>query len=195
MGRTKPGDGRALRPMRHVQFLWRTQLGIDHDGSRWVVEQDSADGEERIELYRDGVQVAKATSPARFELPGARIEARIASGRVRRARLVTSSGARRMTPERGTAEHGRARFAERFPVASAVVAAVSFTIVVGAAILELPQLVELVTNLEPVRDRLGWSFVSPIRLPADWNVGITIAGVVASIERGWRFKHIPFVDE
>jgi len=181
--------------MRHVQFLWRTQLGVDHAGSRWVVEQDAADGEERIELYRDGIQVAKATSPARFDVPGGRIDAKIVSGQVRRARLVTPEGTRRLTPERGTAEHGRARFAERFPVASGIVAAVSLTIVVGAAILELPQLLQVVTHTEIVRDWLGWSFTSPIRLTVAWNVGITIAGVVASIERGWRFKHIPGIDE
>lgn len=195
MGRTKAGDGRALRPMRHVQFLWRTQLGIDHAGSRWVVEQDFGDGEERIDLFRDGIHVAKATSPARFDVPDGRIEAKIVSGQVRRARLVTPAGTQRMTPERGTAEHGRARFAERFPVASGVVAAISFTIVVGAAILELPQLLQVVTNVEIVRDWLGWSFTSPIRLPVEWNIPITVAGVVASIERGWRFKHIPGVDE
>lgn len=181
--------------MRHVQFLWRTQLGIDHAGSRWVVEQDSADGEERIELYRDGVQVAKATSPARFDVPDGRIEAKIVSGQVRRARLVTAAGTQRMAPERGTAEHGRARFAERFPVASGVVAAVSLTIVIGAAILELPQLLQVITHVEIVREHLGWTFTSPIQLPAAWNVGITVAGVAASIERGWRFQHIPGIDE
>lgn len=181
--------------MRHVQFLWRTQLGIDHAGSRWVVEQDFGDGEERIELYRDGVQVAKATSPARFDVPDGRIEAKIVSGQVRRARLVTPAGTHPMAPERGTAEHGRARFAERFPVFSAIVAAISLAIVVGAAILELPQLLQVVTHVEIVRDWLGWSFVSPIRLPVEWNVPITVAGVVASIERGWRFQHIPGIDE
>ncbi|MFC7431556.1 MULTISPECIES: hypothetical protein [unclassified Agrococcus] len=194
MGRTKPGDGRPLRPMRHIQFLWRTQLGIDHAGSRWVVEQDGGDLEERIELYRDGVQVARATSPARFEVPDGRIEARIVSGQVRRARLVTAAGATRMTPERGTAEHGRARLAERFPVASGIVAAASFTIVVVAAILELPQLLQVVTHVEIVREHLGWTFTSPIRLSAAANTVITVAGVVASVERGWRFRHIPGID-
>jgi hypothetical protein len=195
MGRTKPGDGTALRPMRHVQLLWKTQLGIDHAGSRWVVESNHGDGEERIDLYRDGVQVATATSPARFAVPDGRIEARITMGQVRRARLVTPAGRVRMDPEPGTAEHARARFAQRFPVASGVVAAVSLVVVLAAAILELPQLVQTVTHVEVVERWIGWSFDAPVMLPAWANVAMLVAAAVASAERGLRFRHIPGIDE
>ncbi|WP_344339231.1 hypothetical protein [Agrococcus versicolor] len=195
MGRTKAGDGRLLQPMRHVQWLWKTQLGIDHAGSRWVVESNHGDGEERIDLYRDAIHVAKATSPARFAVPDGRIEARITMGQVRRARLVTPAGTVRMDPEPGTAEHGRARLAERFPVASAVVAAVSLAVVLAAAVLELPQLVQTITHVEVVETWLGWSFDSPVRLPAWANVAVVVAAAAASAERGLRFRHIPGLDE
>lgn len=62
-----PGDGSALRRVSGLQWLWRGQFVSEVAGVEYAVDVDFFDLDEKCRLYRDGIQVAMAPSPARFE--------------------------------------------------------------------------------------------------------------------------------
>lgn len=111
-----PGDGSALRRVSGLQWLWRGQFVSEVAGVEYAVDVDFLDLDEKCRLYRDGIQVAVAPSPARFEIPesaGTCIEAAMSTYGMKRAHVVDARGARLMTPAHGTAEAWRQRLAER----------------------------------------------------------------------------------
>src|SRR5690606_28092287 len=114
----KTGDGQALKPMRGWQVLHRTMFGTDHAGVRYVIDVPIFDDE--AHLYVDGRQHAKASLPARFEVPGGRIEVASSTYGVKRMHLVLDDGSQRqLSPAPRTAEWWRARLAARHPRLSA----------------------------------------------------------------------------
>ncbi|WAC67122.1 hypothetical protein OVA14_05080 [Agrococcus sp. SL85] len=61
-------------------------------------------------------------------------------------------------------------------------------LLVGATLLGL-ELAQRVTELPPVVERLGWSFVSPIRLGVWETVAVGLATALASTERALRLRY------
>ena len=186
MAKETPGDGTMLRPMRWWHPLYRSVFGIEHDGARWDIEVDFFDWDEKVALYRNGIQNRIPKGKSRFELPdGSRIEAAMSTYGMRRARLVESGGTKRqLTPAEGTAERWRADLDRDRPQLSRTIGVVSWTIVVIALLLQIPQLAELGAELT------GWyEFTSPISLPAWLNTPLTIAGVLAGLERALRLRY------
>lgn len=205
MSRTKPGDGSGLRPVSGMQWTWRGQFVTEVDGHEYAVDTDFFDLAERMLLYRDGVQVARAASPATFvlaALPDApehaedtRIEAAMSLYGMKRAHVVTGSGERQLAPAPGTAEAWRARFERDRPGLSRLLAVLSFTILALALVLELPQLLEWVTSSGWWQAVSDWTFTSPVTLSAPANTAMTTAGVAAGLERALRVRHQWWLDD
>lgn len=191
MAKEKPGDGSALTPYRWWHLFSRSVLGIEHDGARWDVDVDFFSWDEGVVLYRDGLQDRVQRGKASFVLDdGARIEAALGNYGLRRARLVRTDGSeRQLEPIPGTAERWRADLDRDHPALSRRLAMVSWTVLVLALVLQVPQLIELGAELT------GWySFDSPVSLPSSLNTPLTVAGVLAGVERGLRLRYHWLID-
>lgn len=188
-----------------MQALWRSAFSVTLDGHEYTLDVDFFDWNGTCVLYRDGVQAARQSSPARFDLndlshdasPDAmpRIEATVGWYGMQRAHLITADGEQQLLPVPGTGEHGRAQLARKHPGWSAVLAVASFTVLLLALLLELPQLLEVVTHTSWWSRVADWQFTSPISLPSQANTVITVAGVLAGIERGLRLRHNWLLDQ
>lgn len=201
---SKDHDG--LRPVRGLQWLWRTQFETEHEGVHYAVDTDLLDIGEKLVLYRNGVRVAEQSSPARFTLgpePRAkaaaddypRIEAALSWYGLKRAHLVLPTHDEQLRPARGTAERWRADLHRDRPGTSTALAALSFAILLLAAVLELPQLAQWITHSGWWAQVSDWRFLSPVSLP-DWaNASLSVAGIIAAVERALRLKHNWFLDD
>ncbi|WP_413452392.1 hypothetical protein AA0Y32_11000 [Georgenia phoenicis] len=186
MARERAGDGSALRPVRGLQWLWRGVLGTEHAGARWDVEVDFLDWDEKVHLYRDGVQERVQRGTSAFVLDdGARIEVRWSTYGLRRAHLVHVDGTEvPLVPAPGTAERWRADLDHERPGLSRRLALASWTVLVLALLLQVPQLLELGAGVT------GWyAFTSPVELPAWLNTPLSVAAVLAGLERALRLRH------
>lgn len=192
----KPGDGSELKPVTGLQWLWRGQFGTEVDGHEYAVDVDYFDLSERARLYRDGVQVAVGGNPARFELDEERaIETRMSLYGMSRAHLVGPEGERQLTPAPGTGEAWRADLDRNRPGVSRALGIVSLLILVLALVIEIPQLVEVWSRSEWWAALTDWRPEAPITLSPGANTALTIAGVVAGLERALRLQHHWMIDE
>lgn len=189
-----PGDGSSLKPYRRWHSLWRSLFQIDlrrPEGGTdtYAVDVDFFAWEEELRLYRNGEQVARAGSPASFPIPGGAIEAATSTYGVRRMHAVRHDGAeKQLTPHPFTGEAWRARLARRHPTLSRVLAGASFTVLAVSLVVLAPQVAEWVSRLPIIADSIG-TFTSPIALPPEANIALTVAGVLAGIERAQRLRH------
>jgi catechol 2,3-dioxygenase-like lactoylglutathione lyase family enzyme len=195
--RVKPGDGRPLPPFRWWQVLGRSLFLLDLEGmggatTTFAVDVrqlgDRDDGEVRARLYRDGLQVAVSRLPARFAVPGGHIEVAARASGLRRCHYVPDAGEeRQLTPHPRSAEGLRARLHHRHPVLSRVIGVIATAIVLVGVCITVPQLVETISQVPAIADSVG-TFTSPIRLPTTVNIALTIAVILASMERALRLR-------
>lgn len=192
MSRGTEGDGSTLAAVGQAAPLWRTVMGTEHGGARYDIEVDLWDPSERVRLYRDGVQHRVQASPARFELgDGARIEVAYSTFGLKRAHLVTADGATRMLePAPGTGERWRADLDRDRPGLSRAIAVVSWTVLVVALLVELPQLAEQAAQWTGL-----FEFTSAVSAPRWVNILLTVSGVMAGIERALRLRYNVLIDE
>lgn len=186
MAKETPGDGSMLTPMRAGQSLYRSVFGIEHDGVRYDVDLNFFDWDEKVLLYRNGIQDRIQKGKSRFELPdGSRIEVALSTYGIRRAHLVLPDGPeRQLEPASGSGERWRADLERDRPGLSRALGLLSWSIIVIALILQVPQLAELGAELT------GWyEFTSPVNLPAWMNTPLTVAGVLAGTERALRLRY------
>ena len=196
--RVKPGDGHALQRYRWWQPLSRALLHArlpEEDGERhlWSVDVrlwgDSSDGEVRARLYRDGRHHAESTLPAVFPVPGGVIEVVTSGYGLKRCHFTAEDGAeRQLTPDPASAEGRRARLDRSHPALSRGIGVVSVLVLLVALVFGIPQIVEEVSRIPPVAERLG-VFHSPVRLPATLNVALVVAALLASTERALRLRY------
>jgi hypothetical protein len=170
-------------------------LSLVEDGERhrWSVDVrhggDSDDGEVRARLYRDGIHVAVSKLPAEFPVPGGRIEVRVSAFGLKRCHFIGDDGTRRqLSPDPASAEGRRAQLELKSPGLSRAIGVVSVLILLVALVLGVPQIAEQVTQIPWVAENIG-SFVSPIHLPAEFNIALFIATLVASTERALRLRY------
>lgn len=186
---------RMLRPVRLHQALSRTVHTItlpDPDGRAvWAVETDIME-DHRARLYRDGQRTSMAKMPAGFTIPGGKIEVDAGLYGVTRVHLVTPDGReRRLAPAPGTLEYRRAVLTRDHPRLSRRIAVTAVVILLVNLVLAVPAGIEMVTSIPQVAERFG-TFTSPVVLPG-WLLGtLTVAGVVAAVERAvtWRYNRI-----
>jgi hypothetical protein len=197
LSKVKPGDGSRLREFRVWQLLTRSLFALDlvgPTGDRHVFEVDvrhTADSTTRtspVSLYRDGTQIARATLPAAFTVPGGVIEVATSQYGLKRMHYVTDDGSEHLLrPHPRTQEGLRARFGRRFPRASAVLGAVAVVVLLIAAVLALLQGVDAVTHVPVVAAHLG-AFTAPVHLSTTGKVVVGLAAALAGTERALTFR-------
>lgn len=196
--RVKPGDGRPLKRFRWWQMTLRAlfYLRLTNDDGRqtlYAVDVKHAGnrstGEVEAHLYRDGRQHAQTRLPAFFPVPGGTIEVKGSGFGLKRCHYVTAQGtAHRLTPDRDSAEGRRAHLDDAHPALSRMIGLLSSIMLVISLALLLTQLVEPVTEVEPIARRIG-TFTSPVRLPTWLNIVIGFGTAAASTERALRLRY------
>lgn len=195
--RVKAGDGHPLKPFRWWQVFSRAlfHMRLDDGTSReqWSVSVslwgESDDGEVRAHLYRNGEHVALSKLPAVFEVPGGVIEVQASQYGLKRCHYVPADGtAQVLQPDPASAEGRRAKLDRNSPFLSRMIGALSILILVVALVLGVPQLIETITSIPPIAERIG-TFESPISLPGWFNTGLVIAALLASTERALRLRY------
>lgn len=147
-----------------------------------------------VALYRNGVQVLMANPPVAFAVPGGAIEVATSTYGLTRMHHVPDGGTpRTLRPHPRALEGLRARFGRRFPRASALIGAVAIIVLLVGLVLMLPQLAELITQIDVVAERVG-TFTSPISLPVWANTTLLIAGVLAATERALTLRNHWLID-
>ena len=195
--KSKPGDGKPLRPYRWWQLFSRALFHIrlsDIDGTshRWSVDValwGDSDGEVVARLFRDDVNEASSKLPAAFDVPGGTIEVAASNFGLKRCHFVDADGVvRQLAPDPASAEGRRARLDRDDRGISRLISVISVIVLVIAVVLGVPQLVEEVSRIPWIADNLG-VFVSPVHLPAWFNVSLFVATLVASTERALRLRY------
>lgn len=194
MGKSKPGDGSAWKPIGGFDRFWRSAYQASYAEHTWLIDVDFFDIDERVRLYRDGVQHQVGTSPVRFELDDAWIDADMGTYGMKRAHLVTPTGANLLAPAPRTLEHSRLDLARRAPRLSRGVAVLAVLILIVALILQVPQLVDWVTHTEWFGRWSQWSFTSPWWLGGPVNVVVSVLAVLAALERGLSMRYSRWLD-
>ncbi len=197
VAKVKPGDGHALPRYRWWQPLTRTLFYLPltaEDGTQqtWSVDVrlwGDDDGVVQADLFLDGAHHARSTVPASFPVPGGTIEVATSNYGLKRCHYVREDGVtRQLSPEPASAEGRRARMEQNHSGLSKAIGALSILILLAALLLGLPQLVEQITHIPPIAERVG-TFTSPIRLPGWVNITLTVAALLASIERALRLRN------
>ncbi|MFC8921855.1 hypothetical protein [Cellulosimicrobium sp. NPDC057127] len=196
--RLRPGDGHSLPRFRWWQPLSRTLFhlrltGEDGRAETWSVDVrlwgDKDDGEVRARLYRDGRHQATSKLPAEFPVTGGVVEVATSSYGLRRCHYVREDGTQQqLVPDPASAEGRRARLDREHPGASRTIGVVSWAVLAVALVLGVPQIVEQVSQIPPVAERVG-TFTSPIHLTGTVNVALVVATLVASTERALRLRY------
>src|SRR5690606_6593815 len=128
----------------------RTAAEIDHDGHRYRVELRLMSAGKNVTLYKDEAAVARASTPARFEISGGVIEVDASEHGFSRAILRHNGATTRMRPAVGTWEAARERWHREHPTASRAVAGVATVIVIVSVVVALMELLELVMAIPAV---------------------------------------------
>lgn len=186
------GNDGTLRPRGAWDALWRGSFAITHEGSEYVIDVDYFDVKERVRLYRDGVEVEVQKSPARFDLnPTTHIEAAMSLYGMKYVDLVHDGQGRRvqLRPRAGTSEAWRADLARKHPRANRWIGAASWSVLVFAAVTQLPVLFN-----STIAHLIGTQLPT-LALPEWANAALGIAGIVAALDRALQIKHSKWLDD
>ena len=177
-----------FKPIHWWQMFWRSAFEIEHAGESWVVDIDFVDNQ-HLKLYRNDELYEALDSPARFELPsGGVIEVATSYFVVKYARLVTGGEVERLRPVEGSAEAWRAEMARLYPRTSRAMDMFSWTVLVIAAVTQLPRLVSLAANAHAI------SVPEQFVLPTALDSLLSFLGIVAAVDRALRQKYNPWID-
>ncbi|MFD6446839.1 hypothetical protein ACFWEJ_17160 [Promicromonospora sp. NPDC060204] len=196
--RVRPGDGSPLQRFRWWQPFTRSLFHLDLTAGAGGRETWSVDirhggddnGTVWAKLYLDGRLQATSKLPARFPVTGGVIEVVTSGFGLRRCHYVTDDGyERQLAPDAASAEGLRARLEQAHPVAGRSIGLVSIVVLVIGLVLGVPQIVEEISQIPPVAERLGTTFTSPVRLPAWLNITVLVATLLASTERALRLRY------
>ncbi|MDJ1372272.1 hypothetical protein [Gulosibacter molinativorax] len=198
----KRGDGSAIKPVRGLEALWRSQFGIrlvEQDGNgrdavrSYAVDVNLFDWEPTGALYRDGQQYLRAELPVRFPVQRGEIDVAATSFGMKRVHFIRDNEEVQLLPMPGTAEHARAMFAREHPFWSRLIGILAIVVMLVSLALLVPWALEQVTRVEFIAERFG-VFVSPLEIPG-WLGGVlTVAGFAAAIERALTLRNHWLID-
>jgi len=174
---------RQLEPLGGLRAFTHGRYEAPYGGHDWTLDVDFIDPGENLRLYRDGVEVGRRRSPGTFELSGdARIEADAGILGMRRIDLVAGEEVLQLVPSPGTPEAWRAGLAERRPVLSRAIGALSWSILVVALLTGIAELLAFV------------GFDPPLVLSGLANTAVGVLALLAATERALRFKSSRWLD-
>ncbi|MBP2436276.1 hypothetical protein [Microbacterium amylolyticum] len=185
---TASDDGEQLEPVRGLQMLWRSSFGTDRGGDRYDVDADFFDFDEKLRFYVNGRLADVQKSPAQFDVDGGRVEAAMSLYGMKRAHLVTQAGEVRLEPNAGTAEKWREDIDRRYPVASRIVSAASWVILVLALVVAVTEVTALVLPIVGIADG------ALPRLPTSVSAPLGGLGLVAALDRALMMRHTRWLD-
>lgn len=195
--RLRDGDGGELSPFRVWQVLTRSLFHVrlpDETGASalWSVDVrhgGDENGDVWVAFYRDRRQVARARPPAVMPVPGRTLDVATSGYGLRRCHYVPEVGRERpLVPERSSAAGLRARLGVRFPVLSRFLGLLSILVLLVALALGGPQLVEQISEIPPIAERVG-TYTAPVHLSAGLNAALVVATLLASTERALRLRY------
>ncbi|KAB1644917.1 hypothetical protein [Gulosibacter chungangensis] len=198
----EPGDGSALKPVRGVQALWRTQFGIrliepDAQGKEvprsYAVDVNFFDLESRCALYRDGSQHLRAKLPVKFPVHQGQIEVADSTYGMTRIHLLRDGQEQQLVPMPGTAEFWRAKFGRNHPVASRIIGWLAIAILLVSLVLLLPWVIELISQMDFIAERFG-TFTNPLEVPGWLGSTLAVASVLAGLERALTIRSHWLID-
>ncbi|WP_431031519.1 hypothetical protein [Plantibacter sp. RU18] len=201
--RVRSGSGEPLRRFRWWQMLGRslrsiTLTSLDGTTSTYTIDVrhagDMTDGAIRARLYVDESLHSYSTMPARFAVPGGRIDVTINGLGLKRCHYVRTDGSEvQLTPDPTSAEGRRARLHRRHPSLSRLIGIVSAALVLAGLCVTVPQIIESISQIPPIADSIG-TFTSPVQLSLQVNLLIGLAAVIGSMERALRMRS-SWIDE
>ncbi|QSB05282.1 hypothetical protein [Natronoglycomyces albus] len=175
--------------MTFVQSLTRTALATEHQGCEYLVAADFLGWDKSLALYRDRQLVEQRDFSGKFTLDdGARISVKLSLFGVKQANLKVNGVKTALKPTPDTIEYKRLRWNQKHPKRARWIGFASWMTLVAAVVVGLPQLAEQIGQIDALRD-WGYSFTSPLHLPAALNTALGTAAMVAAIERATRMKY------
>lgn len=192
--------GEPRKPLTPLRALRWTVLAAEHRDARYEVELDFLAWEKGAKLYRDEALVEQRDTPVKVDLDdGTRLEVDISMYGVKYARLVTPDGRIPLQPIPESWEHRWTRWHRDHPAAARAIATASWVVLLVAAILGIPQMLEVgaaILTETDLGERFGVevSYTSPVALPGRVNTAMTVLAVAAALERGTRMKYRWWLD-
>lgn len=142
----------------------------------------------RARLYVDGALRSYSALPARFEVPGGRIEVAISGFGLKRCHFVAVDGSETpLAPDPASAEGRREELHRRRPRLSRAIGVISAVLIVVGLCVEVPQLVEALSSIPAIADSIG-VIESPIELPLAAHLLIGLGAVLGGAERALRLR-------
>lgn len=192
------GDRSLLKPMRFWQLFSRTVFHksfTDQTGMRkeYSVDVEFYTGEQEVKLYIDKRQMATSSAPAVFPVLDGYIEVDVGTYGLKRMHFVHGDHEEVLRPDCQSAEGIRSKFHNHFPKVSQRIGRLAIIILLVSLALEVPQLIELLTQFDVVKERVG-TFTSPIQLPKSLNTALLISSAFAALERALTLKNHWLID-
>lgn len=186
---------RTLKPYGRFDWLWRSCFTIEHAESTWALDVDFFDSWGRVYLYRDGLEYDRGVAngwtgnkKVTFDLGDATLHVQTSLYGMRQADLEVDGQLHQMRPVDGSAEAWRGNLERNHPLLHRILDITSWTILVIALINLTPTLVNFGI------DRWGWGITPIFSLPPALDTALTIAGILAGIDRALRFKYKWWLD-
>ena len=108
---------------------------------------------------------------------------------MRYVRLVDGGETHDVPALPGTGEAWRERMDARYPTASRIAGAAAWVVLAVALVTQVPQLLDLLGGLT------GWEPPFVPDLPAGVNAVLSVAGVLAALDRALRRRYHPLLDD
>lgn len=184
------GSPKILAPFKKWRWIWRGRFEIAYASHQYVLDVNYVDFDEKLHVYKDGFLLESKKSPARIEVGNKTfIEAELSTYGMKYVRLRTPElKTIPLQPSTGTAEAWRARLNTERPKLSKAIGIFSWTVLVIAALTQIPELLSLIASLTDAN-------LPNFALPGWLNVTLTIAGVIAALDRALQLKYHSMIDE
>ncbi|KIP53494.1 hypothetical protein [Leucobacter komagatae] len=185
-------SGEPLPPISGWDIVTRGSFAIEHSGEELVVDVDYFDFSERIRLYRAGQLLETRSSPATFSVDETtRVEAEMSLLGMKRVDLVDTSSAERLRfqPRSGTGEAWRAELANRWPRLNRALGVASWSVLAFSLLTQLPVYFNMTVG------RLVGAELPTFDFLAGVNTALSVAGVIAALDRALQLKYNRWLDD
>lgn len=169
-------------------WLWRGLFESQTKDGLYHVDVDYFDFDERIHVYKDGKLVDTKKSPAKISLDDKTvIEAELSTYGMKYVRMRKNDTVTNFAPSKGTSEAWRSNLTKTKPKLSQTLNIISWTVLIIAAVTQLPELINILSQWFDTE-------LPTFELPFWANITLSIAGVIAAIDRALQLKHNKWID-